>query len=530
MIRPMSLRSARLFHEGRWHLTRAAGPTGRAGAVILAGFAAAFVRAAGPSSEPPPAAVMQLAAPTAPDASAPVLQRAEDGRVWLAWVQPVEGAGLELRIAELAASRHAWMLPTLISTVPHFAGGPAAGPALAAAPGGRLAAAWSEGAGAGRRIVGCFSADGGVDWSTPAALSTEGRPAGAPALTALADGRFLLTWTEAGTDRPAAAASLQSRILSPQSATSPAPVPSAAVVPSTLPAVSAFPDGGALAAYLGRDARGMETLRLTRLSQTGWSAPQSLPDGRRLQPLPDAVGPALASDGGRVAVAWLTGQGPSAHVFASMSPDAGERFLMPEPLDDGSPFGRPAVVLLHDRTVLTIWLAAPHSEEPARLWLRRLSPDFTPDSPALLASLPADPAGWPTVALVRDYLGGSDSAQILVAFASPHRHALSLRTLLVTVPEATLVAAANDACHCAPAPEELAGFPIGGRIVGVNPAAGTLQLEHREFPGLLQAGTDTLAVAPEIAAVVAPGMRCLGRIERRNGGWQFFEVRKLADR
>jgi hypothetical protein len=476
----------------------------------------------------PRSTVTKWAAPPAPDASAPVLQRSPDGAIWLAWIQPSGGAGLELRIAELDPNRATWMPSHLIAAVPRFAGGAAAGPVLGAAAGGHLAAAWAEGAGPGRRIEVSFSADGGLDWSEPRTVSFRGRSASAPALTALADGRYLAAWTEPGPGGAGAPAALHSRILAEHSDEPESPFPPAALSPLTLPAIAPFADGGATAAYLGWDSGGTETLRLSRLRLMAWTDPQRLPEGRRTLQTPEAVGPALATDGGREAVAWLAGHGESARVLASLSADAGDQFLMPQRLDDGGPVGRPAVILLHDGAVLVVWLAAPASEEPARLWLRRVTPDFTVDPPTLLASLPADPAGWPTATLLRDYAGGSDSAQVVVAFASPHRHGPSLQTLQVTLPESALLAAANDACHCSPPPAELVGYPIHGTIVGVDLAASVVRVEHDEYPGLLPAGTDRFAVAPGIAAAVKPGTRILGRIERLSGGWRLFALRALV--
>lgn len=494
----------------------------------LALLALAGLPVNGRADAAPRSTVVQWAPPPAPEASAPVLQRSPDGRIWLAWIQPAEGAGLELRVAELDAGRSGWMPSHRIAAVARFAGGAAAGPVLSAGAAGHLAAAWAEGTGRGRRIEVSFSGDGGVDWSEPRMTTVRDRPASAPALTALADGRYLAAWTEADPAGPGGAAALRTRVLAERSDEAQPPFPPSSVSPLSLPALAAFADGGALAAYLSWDSGSTEILRLSRLRLMTWTEPQRLPEGRRTLQVPAAVGPSLATDGGRVAVAWVAGQAESSRVLASLSVDAGDQFLMPQRVDGGSALGRPAVVLLHDTAVLVFWLAAPVSEEPARLWMRRISPDFTLDPPTLLASLPADPAGWPTATLQRDYAGGSESAQVIVAIASPHRHGPSLRTLQVTVPESALLAAANDACHCAPPPAELVGYPIHGTVAGVDPAAGVVRVEHSEFPGLLPAGTDTFAVAPELAAAVQPGIRFLGRIERREGVWRLFAVRKLV--
>jgi len=100
--------------------------------------------------------------------------------------------------------------------------------------------------------------------------------------------------------------------------------------------------------------------------------------------------------------------------------------------------------------------------------------------------------------------------------------------LLVTVPEAALLAAANRDCDCSPTPAELLGFPLRATITAVDAARGEVTAKHPESPGLLLSGSHTFKVTPDVLALLEPGQDILGRVEQRAGTWSLFSVRRLA--
>jgi hypothetical protein len=155
--------------------------------------------------------------------------------------------------------------------------------------------------------------------------------------------------------------------------------------------------------------------------------------------------------------------------------------------------------------------------------LRRASPAFSLDEPVLLSSAAATkPTGYPRAVLLRDFTGEKSDAQLPVAYNGTG----GIHTLLVTVPEAELLAGAADNCHCAPTTAQLVGFPIRGTIAKTS--ADAVTVAHPEFPGLLAAGTDSFRVASAELAALTPGREFLGRIERRAGAWWLFDVRLLV--
>ena len=195
---------------------------------------------------------------------------------------------------------------------------------------------------------------------------------------------------------------------------------------------------------------------------------------------------------------------------------------MPLQVSETKPAGRVATALLHDGAFLVTWV-----DVAGVLWLRRITPDFTTTDPIpLTTAAHGSVKGFPRLALVRDYVGGKEPAQLLVGFTTTAGPAL--RTLLVTVPEGDLLEAEKN-CECAPTPEQLRGFPIRGFVESVNETAATMAIQHYEVPGIFAEGTREFRVPPGlIGGAVQPGRQFLGKIEDRAGVWWLIEVRLIA--
>ena len=114
----------------------------------------------------------------------------------------------------------------------------------------------------------------------------------------------------------------------------------------------------------------------------------------------------------------------------------------------------------------------------------------------------------------------------MVVFQAPGNPA-PLRTLLVTVPEGQLLAAANEDCHCAPTPMQLLGFPIHGIVASLSSDGKAMTLDMDSVPGVLDAGRHPFAVEPETWADLRPGNEYLARIFRRDGVWHLFDARLM---
>jgi hypothetical protein len=161
------------------------------------------------------------------------------------------------------------------------------------------------------------------------------------------------------------------------------------------------------------------------------------------------------------------------------------------------------------------------------LWLRRVTPEFTATAPVQLTRPDQGRVkGFPRMALLRDYRGGTEPAQILVTLT--RENVAGLHTLLVTVPEGGLLEAEKN-CDCASTPEQLQGFPIRGSMVAAQADTGTARVKHFEVPGIFGEGTREFKLAPEaLASLGEPGRQFLGRVERRNGEWWLFDLRFIV--
>jgi hypothetical protein len=493
--------------------------------VSLCSFAHSAEPTAAPAYE-----IKDLPSPAISGASTPALSRAPDGTVWLSWIEPT-ATGFALRCASLNATTGLWREASTITTqvIPIEDNSPA----LTAGPNGQLTALWSAPPPTPRAPSLLYfgtSTDSGRTWTAPAPLTKESDATSHAALATLADGRVLASWLDHRDRKPGnRGPRLYVRVLSATPALDVLIDP--LVSESASPALTTFPDGSALLAYRGRSDSEIRDIHIARYRSGAWEESRVLNhDEWRVSPS-FAESPQLASAGGRVASAWFTGADNNPRVQVSTSPDAGERFLMPLTADLGHPIGRPAVTLLHDGALLTIWREGASSErdaQPAGLWLRRVSPDFALDTPVLLA---ADAVhhiqGQPRVAIVRDFTGENTTATLLVTFTSTGSTG-TVRTLLVTVPEVALLAAANSDCQCAPTPEQLLGYPIRGAITAINADTGELTAQHAEIPGLLPGGAHVFKVTPQLLQAVQPGREFLGRIEQRAGAWWLFDVRLLV--
>jgi hypothetical protein len=463
----------------------------------------------------PPVQVETVTSPAAPGAFGAAMFTAPDGGVWLSWVEPAPGGGHALRCATWAPGQKTWQAPRTVTTDRTLTMSQADFPQLAANAAGQAVVIWTDGHGGA-----CVSrsADRGATWSAPAPFATDRAEVEKFSLTVLADGRFLAAWLDGrGKKAGGKMEQLFARVLGEGGAET---LVDASVCDCCQTALTPFLDGGALLAYRARTEDEVRDIRIVRLHGATWEKSRPLNnDDWHLAGCP-INGPRLASDGGRVAAAWFTAADNDPRVLVSYSPDAGERFLQPLRVDRGHPTGHVDTLLLRDNTLLVAWLEADGSA-----WLRRISPDYTADEPVALA-----PAGtivakdFPRLALLRDYAGGTASAQIAAALVTEGKNP-GLQTVLVTLPEGDLLVAGKN-CDCAPTPEQLAGFPVRGTIAALE--AGALRVRHFEVPGVLESGTHTFRAPAQLLANVQPGRQFLGRIERRDGAWWLFDVRLVA--
>jgi hypothetical protein len=516
--------------------------------VSLGLLGATIARAAEPAMTAP-----EIPSPAGSPALGARVTMSPDGVAWLTWLETQEDKTIAFRFATFDRVARRWSAPGTIAQGPALHAGASDFPALTVSAKGQATALWyvknppsPETAhlhhGAGYHAVLSSTSDAGKTWTAPVRLSSESDINEFAALTTLADGRVLAVWLDARVkkimgahpDHKAGAhgamklsQQLYSRIVAPASAVNPEAADTLvefSVCDCCHTALTAFPDGTALLVYRGRSEEEARDMRVTRFRGNQWDEPRTLNvDDWRILGCP-VNGPQLASDGGRVGVAWFTAAENDPRVLASFSPDAGARFLMPVRLSDTKAAGRVSTLLLHDGAMLVSWMDAAGS-----LLLRRITPDYAPAATATLTR-PEETRikGFPRLALLTDYKGGKTSAEALLTFTTENPQ--QLRTLLITIPEGAFLEAAAKECDCAPTPEQLQGFPIRATLAAVAADRKRVSVRHAEIPGMFAAGTREFAIAPAaLPEALRVGGEFLGRFDRDDhAGWRLLDLRPIA--
>jgi hypothetical protein len=459
------------------------------------------------------------------------LARAPDGSVWLAWIESTPG-GATVRSASLNPTTLRWSAAQRVATGPRILDVDTAPPALAVARGGRVTVAWTEGSAASPETESIFlssSTDAGLTWTAPTPLTTESKANSLPVLTTLADGRVLAAWLDRrGRTTGDHDTRLYARIVGEPAGHD--VLIEARVSEKSPPALVSFPDGSALLSYRTLGDGTVRDINVVRYRLGRWENDHNLSRDEWCSPHCPASGSQLAASGGRVAAAWFTAAEDRPRLRISSSPDAGSRFLMPLSVDFGHPLGRPAVAMLHDGAIVTLWVEGESSQAkgpPAGLWLRRATPDYSLDPPVLVMAESTDRLrGQPRLAIVRDFAGGNSDVVAVATYATSGPGG-GLRSCLITIPEGALLAAAAE-CGCAPPTDQMLGHPIRGVIVSVDPTRGEVVAQHPDIPGLRLGGTHTYRAAPELIARVQPGRDFLARIEQPGDAWTLFDLRLLV--
>ena len=85
---------------------------------------------------------------------------------------------------------------------------------------------------------------------------------------------------------------------------------------------------------------------------------------------------------------------------------------------------------------------------------------------------------------------------------------------------------------CLPCDEEDAnaqrGYPVRGRILGVDPERHQVLVKHREIPGVMRAMTMVFNVDPAVLPALKRDQELLGRIEKRDHAWWLFNIKLLG--
>ena len=176
----------------------------------------------------------------------------------------------------------------------------------------------------------------------------------------------------------------------------------------------AVTSSGPVIAYRNRTADEIRDIYVMRRVDGKWTA--GVPvfnDNWKIAACP-VNGPALASSGNRVALAWFTGAQDTARVKVAFSKDGGATFGSPTRVDGGSPGGRVDAVLLADGSALVSWIER-IGGDTAAVRVRWVSPDGKSGDAITVAKSTGAPraSGVPKMVLAGD--------QVVFAWTVPGR-------------------------------------------------------------------------------------------------------------
>lgn len=119
---------------------------------------------------------------------------------------------------------------------------------------------------------------------------------------------------------------------------------------------AAMTRSGPVVVYRNRTEAEVRDIYITRLTDSGWSAPMPIyADNWKIAGCP-VNGPAIASKNGLTAVAWFTAKDDLPTVNMALSTDDGKRFGVPIVVAQDSTNGRVSIAILESGDIVVSWL------------------------------------------------------------------------------------------------------------------------------------------------------------------------------
>lgn len=352
-----------------------------------------------------PVLVADEAPAAGPGASTPHLTAAEDGGIWMSWMEPGPDSVWMLRVAHRPL-RGAWSAPqTAVRDSLLFVNW-ADFPSIAVDARGRLIAHFLRRSSAGKYSYGAWvttSADSGLHWSAPQRLHRDSSATehGFAALVPQPDGSTFAAWL----DGHAAHGEHGEMSLG------------FGIIDSTLrvqrdtmldlrtcdccQVAGTRTGGGAVFAYRDRTDTEVRDIAVVRVENGKWTPPAIVhADGWVTSACP-VNGPALSARDPGVAIVWFTNARDTAKVQLAFSGDRGATWGTPLHLDDGQPIGRVDVEYLPDGGVLVTWMERT-GKGTAEIRARRVAAGGAMSRATVVArSTDARPTGFPRIAAAK---------------------------------------------------------------------------------------------------------------------------------
>ena len=375
---------------------------------------------------PAPNALVDLPSPAAVPSGEPFLTTDANGGVHLTWLEKHGDSTYALRYATLAGDT--WSAPRTIAERRDFFVNWADFPSVTVTKSGALVAHWLQRRPGGKYSYDAMitqSTDSGRTWSEGRILHRDGVAAehGFVAVWPAEDGGVEAAWLDGrGTttnDEAMRAMHVATTSMAPDGSLGDERILDTRNCDCCQVAATVTPRGPVIA-YRDRTADEIRDIAVVRRDGGQWTEPSIVHDDHWQIAACPVNGPALASRGDTVVIAWFTGAQDTARVRVAYSTDGGATFGAPQRIDDGNPAGRVDVEMLDDGSAAVSWLERTDSTS-AEVRLRRVRRDGTAGTAVTLAkAMGARASGFPRITrrggdLIAAWTHAGDSAQVRLA-------------------------------------------------------------------------------------------------------------------
>jgi hypothetical protein len=342
---------------------------------------------AGAAGEPvDQSSIREIASPAGKDSSGPRLSAGADGTVVLSWIEPI-GAAFDNQLKFALWSGSGWGAPRLAASGGNWFVNPSDVPAVAPIGERLWAAHWRVASDddLAYDVMTSVSTDAGATWSEPRLLNDDGTQTEHGFVSLFAwdgdvgavwlDGRELAGAEEGeegvGSDGAPLGTTLRFARLARDGSVAEQGVLDSLVCDCCTTSVAPLGEGAVLV-YRDRTPDEIRDIVVRRRIGGQWSEPiQAGADQWRIEGCP-INGPAVATRGNSVAVAWFTAAGQRARVRLAFSTDGAATFAPAVDVDADGPIGHVGVALLDEHNAFVSWWAR-GSGTRAALAVRRIT-------------------------------------------------------------------------------------------------------------------------------------------------------------
>jgi len=369
-----------------------------------------------------PITVREVESPAGRSSREPKLFAAADGQLILSWLEKIAGNRYALRFS--TRSGNVWTEPRTVAEGSNWFVNWADFPSVIKLPDGALVAHWLVKSGSSTYAydvnIAC-SSDEGRTWESPVVPHRDGTQTehGFVSLLSWTSGRAAAVWLDGRKFKSQENARLDgAQVINAHhghdSATNEMTLRFAAIgadgklseeaeldarVCDCCQTAAVLTPEGAIVVYRNRSNEEVRDISIVRYRDGRWTEPQPVHrDGWQISGCP-VNGPALATEGRRVAVAWFTQAQERPQVKVIFSEDAGATFGQPIEMASDSTLGRVDVAMLADGSALVSWMEG--TAQSAIIKVRRVRPDGSCDEPFTIAETSAArTSGFPRMARI----------------------------------------------------------------------------------------------------------------------------------